>query len=333
MIQERNLMQAHPEQDARSILEEVQALIADPETVGAIATIYAGAECHGPSGQFQTEIWSAKDGFVRFEQRSSRGTTIAGVSDSRSWALDDGELAEIDLATELFLHGHELHMLALYPLSRFKNPVYSGQSTFGGQQAIEIQFQDKLDNPASIYYDLSDYHPRGMRTVNPFNGEAGEIRIEFQDWKQLDNGLFFFTKASFHQGGEVWTYEYTTIEIKSFELDVFDPSMAMNGQLPSGEAWPPATSRKGLPYHRPESVATPLSLLSSNRVSQGTISSRPFFPMRRFLRSFHAAYKNTLSWCNDYPLSNIHDKATRRVEAVEGRRYAYPVHESRHSVH
>jgi hypothetical protein len=211
-------------QTTGEILAAAQALIADRELASNIKMIYASAECDGPQGSFQTQIWSARQGYVRFEQRSSRGTTIAAISQSTSWALDGGEVMELDEPTEAFLHSHELHLIALDPLSRFSAPSDPWNSEFMGQRALEIQFQDMLGHPVSLYYDPAQSYPLGMCSTNPFDQDADDIEIQFQSWKDLESGACFFTKASFHQSGEVWKYEYTSLEINNFEMGVFEPS-------------------------------------------------------------------------------------------------------------
>ncbi len=210
--------------DADSIIEAAQQHIAGSEEFPGISKIYIHAECTGPDGPFQTQIWSTTEGFVRFEQYSSRDTTIAGISDTKSWMRDDNEISDIDLSNEVFLHSHELHLIAIDPLSRLANPTYMGKSEFKAQQADRIQFLDGLNNHVDIYYRLDDPLPIGMKIRNPFDREGEHIQILFENWKRLDNGLFFFTEASFQQGEDVWRYEYTAIEIDNFDESVFSTS-------------------------------------------------------------------------------------------------------------
>ena len=205
------------------ILNKVQMTVTVEASNSDISNIYTRAECNGPAGPFQTQVWSAKEGFTRFEQHSSRDTTVAGVGTTRSWKMDENGFSEIDTENVAFLQGHELHMIAYDPLSRFSEPAYLGHTTFDGKEAINIQFRDRLKNPVSIYYHPSEYYPFGMDIQNPFNNKSDRIRILFQDWKHLNNGLFFFTGASFHQGENIWTYRYTTIEIDMFDNSVFNP--------------------------------------------------------------------------------------------------------------
>jgi len=196
-------------------------------SVSDISSFYTFARCDGPGGPFQTQVWSAKEGLTRFEQRSSRDTTVAGIGTTRSWILNETGVTDIDAQNEVFLQGHELHMIAYDPLSRFSEPAYLGYTTFDGNEAIHIQFRDRLKNPVDIYYHPSEYYPFGMEIQNPFNNESDTIRVLFQDWEQLDSGLFFFMGASFHQGGNVWKYRYTTIETDMFDNTVFNPSKGM----------------------------------------------------------------------------------------------------------
>jgi hypothetical protein len=63
-----------------------------------------------------------------------------------------------------------------------------------------------------------------MEIINPFAPKADAIRVLFQEWREIGNGLFFFTKASFIQGDDVWTYNYTAIEVNNFDDSVFSPS-------------------------------------------------------------------------------------------------------------
>lgn len=205
------------------ILNKVQMTVTREASTSDISNIYTRAECNGPGGAFQTQVWSATEGFTRFEQRSSRDTTVAGIGTSRSWIMDENGVSGMDTQNEAFLQGHELHMIAYNPLSRFSEPAYMGHNTFDEKESIQIQFRDRLNNPVDIYYHPSEYYPFGMEIQNPFSNETDKIRILFRDWQQLDNGLFFFTGASFHQGENVWTYRYTTIETDMFDNTVFEP--------------------------------------------------------------------------------------------------------------
>jgi hypothetical protein len=197
--------------------------------VAAATTIDALAACDGPSGPFETRVYSSRDGKMRFEQTPSSGQTfVAGIDGQGGWSYDADldQFVRADSATLTFLRGHELHMIALAPETRFGEPEAQGLERLGRRHAVALRFRDLIGTPVHIYYALEDSLPLGFRVANHTGSGAPAVLVMFEDWRSVD-GLRLFTRARFEHGMDTYRYEFTSIRLNS----VPDSLLSRGGRL------------------------------------------------------------------------------------------------------
>ncbi|MDX1394891.1 MAG: hypothetical protein R3195_10880 [Gemmatimonadota bacterium] len=181
----------------------------------ALITIVADASVVGPEGEFHTSIRSASDGRARMEQ--SPGGFVAGIGRGGGWLVDPetsavGELGPMDL----FVRGHELHMLVLAPGSRLSNARLTTGERLGDTFAVAMDMPS--GDSLVLYYSSADTLPAGLRVtwIEP------NVHVRWSDWVER-GGLRFFTTAVFRQGEEFFRYTYEDVGPRAIPDSVFEP--------------------------------------------------------------------------------------------------------------
>lgn len=193
-----------------SFLPEMRTRLGLPAEVSDFG-VYALADCTGPNSAFTTLVIS-DDNHTRFEQKSS-SYHIIGFHDGNSSSMLDvlsGEVSPVDSATVTFLIGHELHMIAFYPESRFGEPVGIKDTTYYDQAATQLSFTDLLGGPIEVFYDQETHRPLGFNTKNHLGGGAEHIDVQFSQW-QTKGEQPVFMEARFLQGDDVYKYKFTEV--------------------------------------------------------------------------------------------------------------------------
>ena len=182
----------------------------------ATLTIVADASVVGPHGEeFRTSIRSSSDGRARMEQ--TPGGFVAGVGREGGWMIDPETADVVELgSTLLFLRGHELHMLALDPLSRLSNPRLTTGERLGETFAVAMDLPS--GDSLILYYATADTLPAGLRVtwIEP------NVHVQWTDWVER-GGLRFFTRAVFRQGEDFFRYTYDDVGPRELPDSVFEP--------------------------------------------------------------------------------------------------------------
>ena len=178
--------------------------------------ILADASVTGPGDPFRTLIHSTSDGRVRMEQTPSG--FVAGIGPSGGWmqSAATGEVNELGPAAS-FVVGHELHMLALHPLSRLSDPRMAEPHPLDPTQALGIMMSLPSGDSLVVYFAVSDTLPIGMRVAYT----EPNVVVSWSDWAEQD-GLQLFRKAVFRQGDEVFNYTYDRLEVGALSDSLFE---------------------------------------------------------------------------------------------------------------
>lgn len=182
------------------------------EAVDSILTIDAIAEGTGPGGSFQTHVSSARDGRMRFMQITPGGHFSAGVDSAGAWHVAGPSVVPLDSATRSFLRGHELHLLALAPSTRWRPIAATGPVTIQNRDAIGIRFADEMGGDATIFYRTTDTLPLGYRLLDHSSEGAPPVEVLFGHWG-VHTGAPLFTDAIFAQGEEKVNWHYTRVGV------------------------------------------------------------------------------------------------------------------------
>ncbi len=190
------------------------------EAVDTIRSIDAVADGTGPGGSFQTHVSSSRDGRMRFMQITPGGHFAAGVDSAGSWHVAGDSTVPLDSATRSFLRGHELHMLALAPTSRWRPIAATGPLTVQNREAIGVRFADEMGSEATLFYRPTDTLPLGYRLLDHSSAGAPPVEVLFGHWG-VHGGPPLFTDAIFAQGEEKVNWHYTRVGVNTAADSLF----------------------------------------------------------------------------------------------------------------
>lgn len=191
-----------------------------PAAVDSIRSIDAVADGTGPGGSFQTHVSSARDGRMRFMQITPGGHFAAGIDSAGSWHAVGDSTTPLDSATRSFLRGHELHMLALAPATRWRPITATGPLTVQNREAIGVRFIDEMGSEATIFYRPTDTLPLGYRLLDHSSPGAPPVEVLFGHWG-VHGGPPLFTDAIFAQGDEKVNWHYTRVGVNTAPDSLF----------------------------------------------------------------------------------------------------------------
>lgn len=204
------------------ILQQVKTFLGGSEHIDKIETIQTLADCQFEEDKFTTLVFSGKSQ-TRFEQSDARGTNILASSPTASFQyLPESEKLknELDTMFKQFIHGHELHWLALHPQSRFHQPVFKGFLKYDEQDAFQVEFTDDLKRPVTFYYAFENYQPLGFKIYTGTMEQGETVSVYFKNWQKQD-GVQVFKEAVFKQGEFVFNYDFTKIEMNTLRDEDF----------------------------------------------------------------------------------------------------------------
>jgi hypothetical protein len=199
---------------ASRILAAAAGALREPGAL-TLDNLMAHAVVTGPSGQFETTVWSARDGRARMEQTT--GFT-AGVDSETGWQWNAvaRSVSPLDADTRQYLRGHELHANVLFPGSRLVDPVFEGRAVWDGDSALVVRFRDEAGATVFAAFAVSDTLPLGLQVTST----EPDVFVRFDEWQWL-RGVRVFTVAEFRQGSEVFRYEYTDIALNDVDDSLF----------------------------------------------------------------------------------------------------------------
>ena len=210
--------QASPETNVGVLMEKVKS---STGWLSDSSSIYAMAQCTGPTGTFKTLLFSSPEA-GRMEQASADGHVIFKHGNLNSWFQDIAKQrfqARLDTVMQLFVVGHEFHWLSLRPEDRLHKPIFKGVSNFADEEAFQVEWQDALGRPVYLYYSFEDYLPLGYEF--PSGPEAQHVRVQFSNWLE-EGGIKVFQQAVIEEGAVDWRFDFTHISIDSLQHDDFE---------------------------------------------------------------------------------------------------------------
>lgn len=208
---------SHPASDPAEVVLDGAARALGMPRGGRPFQILADADVQGPSGTFRTMIRSASDGRVRMEQTPSGFR--AGVGRSGGWQLDPSSGRVESLGTDLaFVRGHELHMLALAPRTRFERPRLIGDTTISGRPVLAVAMSLPSGDSLVAYFDAVDTVPVGARVL----WTDPPVDIDWEAWS-TSGSVRLFRRATFRQGAEEFLYSYDSVTVGEIQDSLYEP--------------------------------------------------------------------------------------------------------------
>ena len=183
------------------------------EAAEGVRTITAEATVRTANGSFATRVVSDRTGRARMEQ----GDSLVAIVAREGGAVINpatGTTAPIDAAMRTVVRGHEVHMLALFPTTRWTSPRWLGRSDFEGQRVMGVGFTDELGAPVSLYLSVKDTIPVGYELENHSGTGAARVRVILKDWMPVD-GVQLCREAIFVHGSDRYRYTYTQLRVNA----------------------------------------------------------------------------------------------------------------------
>ena len=144
--------------------------------------------------------------------RSNGNRTTLGVHNGQGWVVDRKSNTPMpaDSVTRAFIIGHDLHMIYLDPTTRYGNPLFARDTVFNNVPVVSVAFKDDFGSDVYMFYSTSDNLPVGMQNIDHSDPKTTEIAVMFDEWIEQEN-LTIFTRATFLDGENVFTYDYDRI--------------------------------------------------------------------------------------------------------------------------
>jgi hypothetical protein len=175
-----------------------------------IRTLRTLADVTSPAGAFRTEVVAHRDGRARLVLGAG---LRAGIDESGGWMCDSGaRRTALDPATRTVVRGHELHMLAVAPSTRLRDPVAVGDTLWDSEPVHAVAFRDDLGARVTMYLRERDTLPVGFDLVNHTGEGARRVELYFSGWVE-QSGARLFRRARFVHGGMVFDYAFTRLEV------------------------------------------------------------------------------------------------------------------------
>jgi hypothetical protein len=214
------------DRDVASIYREAARAMGGEAAVAAVRALDTTASCLGPTGRrWTTHVVSARDGRFFFEQIHDDGSRPSGGFDgSAAWqcASPAGPCGDLDASSRSDMEGHELHMIALAPESRFDGPPTIGAGEFEGHPSRIVKLKDSLGAPVAIFYDAASGLPLGLHLVNHSGRGEASIVVVFERWERA-GALRLFRRAVIRQGDAPYLFEFEPVLINGVPDSVFLP--------------------------------------------------------------------------------------------------------------
>ncbi|HXN75227.1 MAG TPA: hypothetical protein VN876_01255, partial [Gemmatimonadaceae bacterium] len=189
------------------------------------------AECEGPRGRYRTTVRSARDGRVMFAQDfPARPSYRAMFGPEGDWEydLDRAKYMPASPFARAVAQGHEVHMLALAPETRFGAPIGVRATTFRGTPAFAVSFRDILGGMVTAYYSRRDYLPLGFMFPDHKDPGSPGISLVLNGW-QRRGAIRLVSRAVFWQGRDAYRFRFTRIRLNVVPDSAFVPPRSPTG--------------------------------------------------------------------------------------------------------
>lgn len=211
------IMGCHQNPSASDLIEKSTYVLGKSET---IETIQAIANCQSPEGSYTTELHSAKDDYVNFNQiYSYRSTPFEAVVLSLDTGFQintDSSLAGLPATAIHIIKGHEFHEILFELNNRFHQFGKPESVMEESMKLFRISALDMLNNPVELFFHQQAGTLESMTFVNPDNTKE-IIRITYSNRKQIQ-GTSLPMHVKILQGDQQFTFNYTSVKINAADF-------------------------------------------------------------------------------------------------------------------
>ncbi len=209
------------QESASVVLDKYFQTIGGQSRIERLQSIYSFADCTGPNGRYQTELFSAKGSKTIFRQIRENKQDYTGIVNGDVYWTKNPQATISNAKSAFVWRSHELQWMATHLTERFNEITFAGNETFAGKQAVKLSAFDELNKPASLYFDKNTNLLLGIIILNPFSETPETIQMEILDWKK--SGKFLVpSKVSFTDKQGIFVLNFQIIKINQVDQSVFD---------------------------------------------------------------------------------------------------------------
>lgn len=202
------------------VLTKYSKAIGGQGEIARVKNIYSLAECTGPNGAYQTEIFSANDTLTVFRQSRKNKPDYTGSCNGEYTWTSNPEPEPAGEKEAFAWRSHELQWIALHPSGRFCDLHFAGTASFAGKQAIKLSAADERNKPAELFFDSKTFLLLGFSIESPFSEKPVMIRLQIQEWKRAGK-LLLPAKVVFTDEQGDFILNFHTIKINQTDQRKF----------------------------------------------------------------------------------------------------------------
>lgn len=171
--------------DVGTLFDQHDEALGGRGAIERVGTIRAVAACTGPTGDYETEVISTRDGRLYFRQRHAGRPDFTGiVNGPHAWSPDPESGAPRVLAPPhvQMLRGHEFQMIPLTLRERYSAPDLRGPTALDGRPCQRVRGESRDGGRHELYFDDTDHRLRAIRQTRP---DGAPIVTYLEEWRRV----------------------------------------------------------------------------------------------------------------------------------------------------
>ena len=208
-------------ENASQVLDKYFKAIGGQSHIARVQNIYSFANCIGPNGAYQTEIYSDNGSKTIFRQIRENQPDYIGIANGETYWTKGQDLAVTDKNTAFAWRSHELQWIATHLTERFSALELVGHEDFAGKQAIKLSGMDELNKTAYLFFDTNTYLLLGFSLLSPFSEKPETIQLTIKEWKKTGK-LLLPSKVTFTDQQGEFDLNFHIIKINNIKEEVFE---------------------------------------------------------------------------------------------------------------
>lgn len=201
--------------------KSIEALGGSPVAT-KVLSITGIADCVSPRGPYVTELYSARPDRLLFKQiHSGREPFVAVINGAYAWSTDSATHAvhQHDPRTAAVIYSHDVLMLPLVWLERYKQFAVAPVTNFAGKLCVALNATDDLGLPCALYFDANTYRMVGLTFANPLSPEA-TVQIVFTVWQPCHTLLLPSTVVMTDSTGD-FVFVFREVSLNALDEQIF----------------------------------------------------------------------------------------------------------------
>lgn len=168
--------------DIERVLDRHDDALGGRRAIERVTSVRGVAACTGPTGDYETEVISTRDGRLYFRQRhEGRADFVGIITGPRAWSPDPESGAPRALAPPhiQMLRGHEFQMIPLNLRERYQTLEHVGPTELEGHHCLLVRGESRDGGTHELFFDDGDHRLRAIRQTGP---DGSTIVTYLEEW-------------------------------------------------------------------------------------------------------------------------------------------------------